>query len=226
MLLNKSKKQLTLLICGSILLLLLSGCEDAVVVSYLVPKSPASTTVQTLPEEGTVKQDLSQLSKTPETKIPPQTEMQLLKGMQGSADAQPEIIFSLPDGWNDAGSSGMRKANLRINDPSGSAEVTALSFPGDVGGNLANVNRWCGQIELNSIDQAQLESISKPITISHHRGTYLRLQGPQKSILVGILPFHGNTWFFKMLGDTATVLANELAMKNFLDSVNIHDTNH
>ena len=82
------------------------------------------------------------------------------------------------------------------------------------------------RIELNSIDQAQLESISKPMTISHHRGTYLRLQGPQKSILVGILPFHGNTWFFKMLGDTATVLANELAMKNFLDSVNIHDTNH
>ncbi|MEC7609041.1 MAG: hypothetical protein VX964_02610, partial [Verrucomicrobiota bacterium] len=68
--------------------------------------------------------------------------------------------------------------------------------------------------------------ISEPITISNHGGTYLRLQGPQKSILVGILPFHGSTWFFKMLGDNATVQANELAMKSFLNSVKIHDSHH
>ena len=61
-----------------------------------------------------------------------------------------QILFFHSEGWTDAGSSGIRKANLRINDASGSAEITALSFPGNVGGNLANVNRWCGQIELNT----------------------------------------------------------------------------
>ena len=226
MLLSKSNKQSTLLMYGLILLLLLSGCKDPVVVSYLIPKSSSSNNLQAMPDEGTEKPVFSQASKLPTDKITAKTEMPLLPGMQESADAGPAIVFSLPEGWTDVGSSGIRKANLRVNDANGSAEVTALSFPGDVGGNLANVNRWCGQIELNTMSQDQLESISEPITISHHGGTYLRLQGPQKSILVGILPFHGSTWFFKMIGDNATVQANELAMESFLNSVNIHDSHH
>ena len=226
MLLSKSKKHSTLLIFGSIILLLLSGCKDPVVVSYSVPKSPPPTILQAAPDEETEKSVINQVSKLPTTKITAKTEMQILPGMQESADSGPDIVFSLPEGWTDAGSSGIRKANLRVNDASGSAEITALSFPGNVGGNLANVNRWCGQIELNTMSQAQLDSISEPITISYHGGTYLRLQGPQKSILVGILPFHGSTWFFKMLGDNATVQANELAMKSFLNSLKIHDSHH
>ena len=221
-----SKKQSTLSICGSIILLISSGCKDPVVVSYSVPKSPPATIVQAVATEEIEKPDFNQVSELPTDKIPKRTEMPLLPGMQESADAGPAIVFSLPEGWTNVGSSGIRKANLRVNDANGSAEVTALSFPGDVGGNLANVNRWCGQIELNTMSQDQLESISEPITISHHGGTYLRLKGPQKSILVGILPFHGSTWFFKMLGDNATVQANELAMENFLKSVNIHDSHH
>ena len=224
--LSKSKKQSTLLIFGSIILLLLSGCKDPVVVSYSVPKSPPQTILQAVSDEETEKSVFNQVSKLSTTKITAKTEMQILPGMQESADAGPDIVFSLPEGWTDAGSSGIRKANVRVNDASGSAEITALSFPGNVGGNLANVNRWCGQIELNTMSQAQLDSISEPITISYHGGTYLRLQGPQKSILVGILPFHGSTWFFKMLGDNATVQANELAMKSFLNSVKIHDSHH
>ena len=226
MLLSKSKKQSTLLIFGSIILLLLSGCKDPVVVSYSVPKSPPPTILQAVSDEETERSVFNQVSKLSTAKITAKTEMQILPGMQESADAGPDIVFSLPEGWTDAGSSGIRKANLRINDASGSAEITALSFPGNVGGNLANVNRWCGQIELNIMSQAQLDSISEPITISYHGGTYLRLQGPQKSILVGILPFHGSTWFFNMLGDNATVQANELAMKSFLNSIKIHDSHH
>ncbi|MEC7609477.1 MAG: hypothetical protein VX964_04845, partial [Verrucomicrobiota bacterium] len=153
-------------------------------VSYSVPKSPPPTILQAVSDEETDKSVFNQVSKLSTTEITAKAEMQILPGMQESADAGPDIVFSLPEGWTDAGSSGIRKANLRINDASGSAEITALSFPGNVGGNLANVNRWCGQIELNTMSQAQLDSISEPITISNHGGTYLRLQGPQKSILV------------------------------------------
>jgi hypothetical protein len=48
---------------------------------------------------------------------------------------------------------------------------------------------------------------------------YVRLEGENKSILGALLPFHGNTWFFKMLGDTPIVLENETAMQQFLDSI-------
>jgi hypothetical protein len=54
----------------------------------------------------------------------------------------------------------------------------------------------------------------------------VRLEGNPKSILGGLLPFHGYTWFFKLSGDSGTVLANEAAMKGFIDSVRLEDTNH
>jgi hypothetical protein len=120
----------------------------------------------------------------------------------------------------------MRKANLRVDDSDGSAEITALTFPGDVGGTLANINRWCGQVGLETINETALQEISAPITIANHGGLYVRLEGKEKSILAGILPFHGSTWFFKMLGDTATVQRNEPAMKTFLNSIQIEDAHH
>jgi len=64
------------------------------------------------------------------------------------------------------------------------------------------------------------------IDIANHRALYVRLEGEAQSILGALLPFHGNTWFFKMLGDTNTVLANETAMQNFLSSIVLEDHAH
>ena len=57
-------------------------------------------------------------------------------------------------------------------------------------------------------------------------GLYVRLEGETQSILGALLPFHGSTWFVKMLGDTPTVLANEASMQQFLDSIQIEDHAH
>ena len=47
-----------------------------------------------------------------------------------------------------------------------------------------------------------------------------------QTILGGLLPFHGSTWFFKFLGSSGTVLGNEGKMKTFLDSVQLEDSHH
>ena len=53
-----------------------------------------------------------------------------------------------------------------------------------------------------------------------------RLEGGAQSILGGLLPFHGSTWFFKFLGSSGTVLGNEAKMKAFLDSVQLEASHH
>ena len=111
-------------------------------------------------------------------------------------------------------------------DAHGSTEITALTFPGDVGGLLANINRWAGQIGLQPITEAQLQQVTAQTTISGHGGLYVTLLGPERSILGGILPFHGDTWFFKMSGPAASIAEQEAAFKVFLNSVAIEDSHH
>jgi hypothetical protein len=152
--------------------------------------------------------------------------MQVLPGMQDAADEAGELTYTVPEGWEELAPSGIRKANLKVTDANGSAELTVLVFPGDVGGRLANINRWRGQIGLEADTADDLPAYTEGYPISDHRGLYLRLEGTTHSILGGLLPFHGYTWFFKFLGDHETVLAHEADMKAFLDSVQLQDSHH
>lgn len=217
---SRSFRSLTALGAG-VTLLTLSACQDKQPHSYQIPK-----------EERPVQQPSMPANHPPTGGNAPTAtasspgNMQVLPGMQEAAAAAPGIQFTIPEGWTDTGATGMRKANLKVSDANGSAEITALTFPGDVGGRLANINRWRGQVGLDNVTADELPAFTEGYTISGHRGLYLKLEGGDKSLLGGILPFHGNTWFFKMIGDSPTVLANEATMKAFLDSVQIEDSHH
>jgi len=147
------------------------------------------------------------------------SDMQILPGMQEAAATAPEILYQVPKGWEELVPSGIRKGTFKVRSERGSAEVTILTFPGDVGGTLANINRWREQIGLAPATSENSRELSEPYKIANHEGLYVRLQGEQQSILGAILPFHGNTWFFKMMGDTPAVIADEANMKQFLDSI-------
>ncbi len=190
------------------------GCDSAQPTVYEIPKEERSATAATQPEQ---------------TITPPATNttnMPILPGMQEVADSVPELSYKVPGGWEELEPSGIRKGNFTINSKSGTAEVTILTFPGDVGGALANINRWRNQIGLNPTASEEIDKFSTPCEIAGHKGLYVRLEGETQNILGAILPFHNNTWFFKMLGDTPVVLANEEAMKQFLDSVQFTDHAH
>ena len=196
----------------------LNACKDQQPITYQIPKEAREVSMPGLPADHPPT-DGQARSTSADT-------MQVLPGMQEAAAAAPDIQFTIPEYWSDAGATGMRKANLKVTDDNGSAEITALTFPGDVGGRLANINRWRGQIGLEAVTSDDLPAFTQGYTISGHHGLYIRMEGEQKSLLGAILPFHGDTWFFKMIGDTPTVLAQESAMKAFIDSVRIEDTHH
>ncbi|CAI8324607.1 MAG: Uncharacterised protein [Opitutia bacterium UBA7350] len=199
-------------------LVFLSACDRAKSQSYTIPKEERPSV--TISDNST--------TKAPAEAAKPATtgNMQILPGMAEAAQAAGDLQFVTPIGWEKLAPSGIRKAELSYTGSDGDATITVTVFPGDVGGLLANVNRWRGQVGLPALNDATLTEATEPRIISNHRGTYVRLMGASKSILGGLLPFHGKTWFFKMMGDSAAINAQETALQQFLDSVRIEDPHH
>ena len=201
------------LILAGIAALCLSGCDRAQPVTYKIPKEERAVTTPSAPSQ-----------QAPQPAAP--GSMDVLPGMQQAANEAGEIGYTAPETWEEVPASGIRKANFKVTDDNGSAEITILTFPGDVGGRLANINRWRGQVGLAEATPEDLPAYTEGMDIAKHRGLYVRLEGETQSILGALLPFHGSTWFFKMLGDTDTVLANEAAMKQFLGTIELEDHAH
>lgn len=206
----KDIQRLTLkriLIAGllAIVLLNLTACDKQVAESYTIPKEKAIVAM-----------------------APPSnnSNMQVLPGMETFAESASGITYETPEAWTEFPPSSIRKANFKIDNTSGTAEVSITVFPGDVGGTLANINRWRQQIQLAPIDEASLQEAVAPIIISNHQGYFTKLEGNTQSILGGILPFHGSTWFVKMQGDILAVDEQIDNFKRFLSSLRIEDTHH
>lgn len=132
-------------------------------------------------------------------------------GMQGdvpppaapSGDAA--IAWTLPKGWTESrGGGGMRYATLK---PGGSAaEVSVIVLPGSAGGELANVNRWRNQIGLAPIDDAGLSGARQVVkTPAAPVAVYDFTSDAGKRVVGGLAEVQGNTWFFKLSGDSASV---------------------
>ncbi|MGB0409046.1 MAG: hypothetical protein ACPG3X_06350 [Opitutales bacterium] len=196
---------------AALLLLLITACDKAEPVTYTIPKEERVVSMPgpPAPEPSSGK-----------------SKMQVLPGMAEAAEAAADFSYTVPDDWEEYPPQSIRKANFRVSDALGSAEITVTVFPGDVGGKLANINRWRSQIGLDPIDRPALSDVSSPIMISKHNGLIVRLNGPEQSILGGMLGFHGSTWFFKMQGTAGTVAAQRANMEQFLKSVQIQDDHH
>jgi hypothetical protein len=211
---QKNLRQQSIFFLAGLIALSLTGCEKAQPVSYQIPKKEQ------------VVQTPGPLSTPTVASTEAAPAMQVLPGMQQAANEAGEIGYTTPENWVEKPASGIRKANFIITSDTGSAEVTVLTFPGDVGGRLANINRWRGQIGLEDATAEDLPAYTQGYEIDGHRGLFIRLEGETQSILGALLPFHGNTWFFKMLGDSATVLNHETSMKQFLDSIKMEAHSH
>jgi hypothetical protein len=119
------------------------------------------------------------------------------------------LTWTLPQGWTESrGGGGMRFATLKPG--ASSADVSVIVLPGDAGGELANVNRWRGQIGLGPLDDAALagaRQVAKAPSGSVAVFDFSSDGATQKRVVGGIAEVEGNTWFFKLSGDAAAVAA-------------------
>lgn len=132
-------------------------------------------------------------------------------------DAQaPGLRWSMPKGWKEIPGSGMRLATFVP--PGGlKTEGTVVSLPGDSGTELANVNRWRGQIALPPTDEAGLAAART--TVSSKAGPVrvydFTSEGATRTrVIAAIVKSGEETWFFKLMGEAA---ATESARQGFLE---------
>lgn len=207
---DRRKSRYTLFLLAGVLSLGLFACKDASVHSYTIPKSSdgaAESIVVAAPSSET-------------------QEMQALPGMEAYTQSASDIAYTTPETWTEIAPTSIRKANFLIDNETGQAEVSITVFPGDVGGLLANINRWRSQIGLDPLKAESLGDYLESTSIALHKGYFTKLEGNTQSILGGILPFHGSTWFIKMQGSILCIDAEEANFKAFLSSFKINDHHH
>jgi len=178
---------------------LLASCRDENIATYRVPKDAPSPAVPAPATAGTS-----------------------------------DITWTLPAGWTtQPDQSGMRKGSFLVSGADGAksdrvggakADMSVTAFPGDVGGDLPNVNRWRGQVGLPPIDDAALAQTVQTIDAPAGKFSFIELSGvnaAQKTVrmLGAWLQQPDRRWFFKLLGDDALVTAQHDAFFAFLKSV-------
>lgn len=136
----------------------------------------------------------------------------------------PGLTWSAPAHWTTKAASAMRKGSYAITADSGeTADLSITAFPGDVGGDLANVNRWRGQIQLPPLAAAELSGATAHLDVNGLHLTTVDFTGgptakPQR-VIGAIIPVGNATWFFKLSGPAALVGREQAAFATFLQTI-------
>lgn len=137
----------------------------------------------------------------------------------------PGLTWKTPEGWQAGPERPMRKATLIVPGAEGAAgaELAVTAFPGDVGGNLANVNRWRQQLNLPPIGEAELGAALQHLDVGPLHIDVVELAGPggaaAQRVLGAIVPYAGATWFFKLTGPDALVAGERGRFLDFVRSI-------
>jgi hypothetical protein len=146
----------------------------------------------------------------------------------GAAADAPNPQWTVPADWQEGKASTMRRATFVAKGADGqAAEIVVSVFPGDVGGLLANINRWRGQIGLGPVAPDEVSGMTSDLVISGTKATVVDFKAdtapagktqPLRMVVVTI-PHAGNSWFFKMTGDDPLVEAQKGIFLQFVKSV-------
>jgi|SRR5581483_2911027 len=196
-------------------LLLLAACRDPKIVAYRIAKEKDPAPAPASAESPPALAGAAALPAKPDGNM---TSTPVV------AAAGAALAWTAPASWQAKPLTPMRKGSYMITGPAAAAaDLSITAFPGDVGGEIANVNRWRGQL-----GQAPLPDAEAPATITRLEANGLKVavvdltgtSGGVPSRLVGaMVPFGGATWFFKLLGPAAVVAKEKPAFIEFLKSV-------
>jgi hypothetical protein len=143
-------------------------------------------------------------------RVPKETQLAAAPSPSEGPPARPSqrgLRWTLPKGWTEAAGGSMRFATLKP-PVAGKIDASVVVLPGPAGGELANVNRWRGQIGLPAIDDAALARARK--TMKTQAGQlkvydFSSEAAPRSRVLAGLTESAGDTWFVKMTGDADAV---------------------
>ena len=192
------------------LVLVVAGCGKEEIKVYRVAKEKPGSPVAANPHAAAVTGD-------DRRSMPPGE----------SAPGKP--AWTVPAGWAEEPLTPMLLAKFSVTDQDARASITVSAFPGDVGGLLANVNRWRGQVSLPPINEADLAQAVKQLETQAGDASLVDLVGTDASkknrvrLICVVLPHAGQTWFFKMMGDELVVAREKDAFLEFVQTAKFPD---
>jgi hypothetical protein len=132
------------------------------------------------------------------------------------------LAWTPPAAWTAKPAGAMRKGSYTVKGDEGEADFAITAFPGDVGGDLANLNRWRGQLSLPPLNQSDFAAATQHVDHNGLHMTVVDILGtgdkPQR-ILGAMIPHGGATWFFKLTGPAALVAREKPAFTAFLATI-------
>jgi len=190
------------------------GCRQAEVTSYRAPKdaTPVAAPMPMAASAPAAPAPTASAASNAMAATPVPT--------AGGAD----LKWTAPATWVAKPASAMRKATYTIKGDGGAeAELAVTAFPGDVGGEAANLTRWRGQLGL---PEAPAADIAKAVTRLEAGPLKVALADfandkatPPSRLLGAIVPAGGDTWFFKLTGPPALLEKEKPAFIEFLKTI-------
>lgn len=202
-------KHLPALTAFAAIALLGCGCRRQEVTAYRVPKeaAPAPDPTSASPHGGGTAAPAAAPN---------------MAGTPVATASGAALAWTAPAHWTPKPGSAMRKGSYAIKVDGAEADMAITAFPGDVGGDLANLNRWRGQIQLPPVGQAEFESATQHLDKNGLHMTVVDVAGTganAQRILGAMVPYAGATWFFKLIGPDAVVAKEKAAFLALLDTI-------
>jgi len=183
----------------SLLTLLSAACRREEVAQYQAPKeTPGPAAMPNHPPTGMPANPQSGMPAMDPNAVPP----------PAAAPGEGALKWTLPKGWTEERGSGMRYATFKPGIP-GKVDISVVVLPGAAGGELANVNRWRGQIGLGAVDEAGMAKFRTAIKAKAGAVALVDFtsegQNRTRMLAAQLSVKDGNTWFIKVVGDAEPV---------------------
>ena len=141
--------------------------------------------------------------------------------------ARPQLAYTLPAGWEDAGASAMSLANFRVKTDAGEASVNITPLASMAGQEGAVVNMWREQVGQKPLGEAEMAGAFTPVEIGGEKGQLFEIAGARDgktmSIVTAFAHRGGASWFYKLQGPEAVVAAQKPVFVEFLKTVRVKE---
>jgi hypothetical protein len=197
-----------------LVLTLLAACNKPEVQSYRVPKEAAAQPPAAAAQTAS--------TPSPHPPMAPSAGGTTMASTPVPTASGADLTWKAPSHWVAKTGSSMRKGSYTISGAGGEADLSIIAFPGSVGGDLANLNRWREQVGLPPVSQAEFEASAQRLERDGLRMTVVDLAGKgadAKRILGAMIPYNDATWFVKLMGPDALVAKEKTAFMAFLDTI-------
>ena len=139
-----------------------------------------------------------------------------------TASHQP--TWEAPAHWERRASTQMRIGNYAVTNEAGQTlDFSITSFPGQVGGILANVNRWLGQVGIEQTDEEGLKQYLSDRTVDEKPAKLVLAESEDQALYAAILFHKDRSWFLKLMGDRALAQAEKENFLGLVDSFCLGD---